>query len=249
MGRFLCKIVDAIISQNPEDAIFLKEKLKIPHTKVHIIPNGVDTEFFDPRKVTEEEKRDFIKKMNLGSKKILVFVGRLEARKRIELLLLALRLIVKERKDVVLLIIGPDHGMKSKLIESSRKLNLENHVRFCGKLSDHELRTAYAVSDISVSLSAQEAFGLALAESMAMEKPVVAHAWKGIKYVVKNGVGGLLVNPFDYKNLAKKCLHLLEDDSFRINLGKKAREYVINNFSLDVMTNHILKVYTHVLRS
>ncbi|MEM1510678.1 MAG: glycosyltransferase family 4 protein [Thermofilaceae archaeon] len=248
LGYYLVKESDTIVCQNPEDASYIIKTLKIPPTKVHVLPCGVDTEFFNPIRVTEEEKESFIQKMGIDCKKVVLFVGRLEARKRIDLLLLAMKLVVKKRTDTILLIVGPDQGILSQLVALSKKLGLEKHVKFCGKLTDQELRITYAISDVSVSLSAQEAFGLTLVESMAMERPVVSHRWKGIQYVVVDGVNGFLVNPFDYKDLAKKVLHLLENDSYRVSLGRKAREYVLNNFSLDVIVDRIIHVYNSVLR-
>ncbi|MEM3610107.1 MAG: glycosyltransferase family 4 protein [Candidatus Anstonellales archaeon] len=249
LGNYLVKESDAIVCQNPEDASYIIKTLKISPTKVHVIPCGVDTNFFNPLRVTDEEKESFIQKMGIDCKKVVLFVGRLEARKRIDLLLLAMRLVLKKRTDTILLIIGPDQGILSQLLALSKKLGLEKHVKFCGKLTDKELRIAYAVSDVSLSLSAQEAFGLTLAESMAMGKPVISHKWKGIQYVVVDGVNGLLVDPFDYEVLAKKVLYLLENDSYRNSLGRKAREYVLNKFSLDIMTKSIIKVYNSVLRN
>lgn len=248
LGYYLVKESDTIICQNPEDASYIIKTLKIPPTKVHVLPCGVDTEFFNPLRVTDEEKESFIQKMGIDCKKVVLFVGRLEARKRIDLLLLAMKLVVKKRTDTTLLIVGPDQGVLPQLTALSKKLGLEKHVKFCGKLTDRELRIAYAISDLSVSLSAQEAFGLTLIESMAMEKPVISHKWKGIQYVVADGVNGLLVNPFDYEDLAKKILYLLENESYRNSLGKKAREYVLNNFSLDIMTRQIVKIYNSILR-
>ncbi len=247
LGQYLLKNVDAIISQNPEDASFIIKILGISPARVHIIANGVDKDFFDPLKVKDEERRTFIRKVGIEGRRILLFVGRLEARKRIDLLLLAMRLIVKECKDAILLVVGSDQGMLSKLVAFSKNMGLENHVKFCGRLTDKELRTAYAVSDISVSLSAQEAFGLALVESMMMGKAVVSHRWKGIKYIIEDGVNGLLVDPFDYEGLAKKVLYLLENDCYRASLGKKARDYATNNFSLDIMAHRVIHIYNSIL--
>jgi glycosyltransferase involved in cell wall biosynthesis len=106
-----------------------------------------------------------------------------------------------------------------------------------------DLFKAYAIADIFVSLSAQEAFGLSILEALAMEVPVITHCWKGFSYICKDNSGCLLVDPFDFRALANNVVLLLRDEEYRRFLGEKGRSYVAENFSLEKMVKHILCIY------
>jgi len=77
-----------------------------------------------------------------------------------------------------------------------------------------------------------EQFGYALVEAMASGIPVVASKSGAIPEVVKSNENGFLVKPGDPVDLAEKIIKLLEDDSLRESLGRKARLIVEDNYSL-----------------
>jgi glycosyltransferase involved in cell wall biosynthesis len=148
----------------------------------------------------------------------------------------------------VLLIVGPDQGEKTELLRLTKQLGLERNVVFTGPLDAKELLAAYAIADVFISLSAQEAFGLTIIEAMSMEVPVVTHRWKGISYIIEDGVNGFSVNPFDVKALAEKTVFLLKNDEYRRSLGERSRSYVVKNFSIEKMTSEILNVYNSLIK-
>jgi len=243
LGELLCKVADVIVAQNPQDASLLRSLVK-DGDKVHIVPNGIDLNLFNKSKISFTDLEEFKKKFGVENKHVLLFVGRIERRKRIDLLLFALKLIVNEFGDnVALLVVGPDQGEKENLLKLARQLGLEKNVIFTGQLDVHDLLKAYAIADIFVSLSAQEAFGLSILEALAMEVPVIAHRWKGISYICKDNSGCLLVNPFDFRALANNVVFLLRYEEYRRFLGEKGRSYVAENFSLEKMVEHILSIY------
>jgi glycosyltransferase involved in cell wall biosynthesis len=247
LGKFLCRSVDTIIVQNPLDASFIKS-LGISSCKIHIIPNGIDTHVFSRSNVSEHEQESFKERFKIKDKFVLLFVGRIEKRKRIDLLLYALKLIIRDIDDeVMLLIVGPDQGEKNELLKLAKQLGLERNVVFTGPLDTRGLLAAYAIANVFISLSTQEAFGLSLIEAMSMEVPVVTHRWKGISYIIEDSVNGFSVDPFDVRSLAKKTVFLLKNDEYRRFLGKKSRSYVIKNFSIERMVNEILNIYRSLI--
>jgi glycosyltransferase involved in cell wall biosynthesis len=249
LGKFLCRNVDAIIVQNPQDASFIRS-LEISSSKIYVVPNGIDTHIFSKSNVSKQEQESFKEKFKIKDDKfVLLFVGRIEKRKRIDLLLFTLKLITKEMSDqVLLLVIGPDQGEKAELLKLAKQLGLEKNVVFTGPLDTRDLLAAYAVADIFISLSAQEAFGLSVIEAMSMEVPVVTHRWKGISYIIKDGINGFSVDPFDVKALAEKTVFLLKNDEYRRSLGKMSRSYVVENFSIERMVSEILNVYKSIIK-
>jgi glycosyltransferase involved in cell wall biosynthesis len=247
LGKFLCKSVDSIIVQNSQDASFLKS-LGVSSSKIHVIPNGIDTRLYNRLNVSQNAQEDFKERFKIKDKHVLLFVGRIEKRKRIDLLLYALKLISKEFGDkVILLIVGPDQGEKPALLNLAKQLGIDNNIVFTGTLETKDLLAAYAVADVFISLSAQEAFGLSVVEAMSMEVPVVAHRWKGLSYILKDGVNGLSVSPFNFKELAEKTVFLLKNEEYRKSLAKASRSYVVQNFSIDRTVDQVLKVYRFIL--
>jgi len=249
LGKFLCRNVDAVIVQNPQDASFIRS-LGISSSKIYVVPNGIDTHIFSRSNVPKHQQENFKEKFRIKNDKfILLFAGRIEKRKRIDLLLYALKLIIREIGDhVILLIVGPDHGEKTELLKTAEQLRLERNIIFTGPLETKDLLAAYAVADVFISLSAQEAFGLSVIEAMSMEVPVVTHRWKGISYIIKDGINGFSVTPFNVKELAEKTLFLLKNNDYRKSLGKMSRTYVVENFSIELMASRILNIYRSLIK-
>jgi glycosyltransferase involved in cell wall biosynthesis len=83
---------------------------------------------------------------------------------------------------------------------------------------------------------------------MSMEVPIVTHRWKGISYIIKDGINGYSVAPFNVKELAEKTVFLLKNDEYRKSLEKMSRSYVIENFSIERMISKILNIYRSLIK-
>jgi len=100
-------------------------------------------------------------------------------------------------------------------------LSLSNHVVLRGGIGNNRLRELYAMSDIFVSTSLYEGFGMAIAEAMCNYLPVVATNCGAVPYLVEDGVNGFLVPPRDYEQFADKIRLLLESEELRKKMGAK----------------------------
>ncbi|MBS7612599.1 glycosyltransferase family 4 protein [Candidatus Bathyarchaeota archaeon] len=243
-GKLLLNLSDKIIVLNDDDLIRLR-RVGVPVGKLAYVPNGVDTDFFDPNKVKDSDKQAFKEKFKLNDY-VILFVGRLEQRKRVDLLLYTFKKLVKEFPNSSLLIVGPDYGELELLKLLTCKLELSDKVVFASVLDEYELRTAYAVSDVFATMSEQEAFGLTLLEAMAMRVPVCAHAWKSIKCVVKDGETGILVKYRDIEGLANAIILLFSDRKRKEYMGRRARIYVGKNFSIETVVSKTEMIYQNL---
>jgi glycosyltransferase involved in cell wall biosynthesis len=156
----------------------------------------------------------------------LLAVGSLTKRKDFETLLRAIKILVDryDEKEFFVNVIGDlekDRHYSAKILETARALSLSNHVAFRGKIDASELFDFYVGSDIFVSTSLHEGFGIAIAEAMYNHLPVVAANCGAIPYLVQDGVNGFLVPPGDYEQLAEKIVQLLESEQLRKNMGDK----------------------------
>lgn len=161
------------------------------------LPNGVDTNLFKPEGPILE---------GLGDDSFnLVFVGRAEPRKGLDMLLEAVPLVREVHPEVRLLVVGIEEGPEKR-----------EGVVWLGRLADDLIPAAYRSASIMISPAlGWESFGIVLIEAMACGLPVVASDIPGYRYVVEDGVQGTLVPPGDSRALATALLELVEDESKR----------------------------------
>lgn len=163
----------------------------IPEDRWRIVPNGVDPRRFHPRGAARP-----------GG--YLLVVGRLVPYKGVGVLLDALATL---RDAPPLLIVG-DGPLRSALERQAGRLGVD--ATFLGRVPDEALPSLYRGARITVlpSANGQEAFGIALAESLACGTPVVASRLPGVEEVAS--LGGLLARPGDAASLARALRQALE---------------------------------------
>lgn len=204
-------------------------KTTFPHIPVsyRIIPNGVDTERFNPGvKPLDKFPED---------KPKILFLGRLDPRKGLNHLLAAYPLIKKKIPEAILIVVGS--GPSIERYKNSIPAKLRDSVYFEGRVSADLIPRYYATCDSYVSpATGGEVFGIVLTEAMATGKPVVASNIPGYNDVIQDRVNGLL---FDYKNpedIADKVIQTLENKKLRNTLITNGR-----NFALGISWQNIAK--------
>jgi len=189
--------------------------------RVVVIPNGVDTERFNPD-INGDTVRS---KHNLEDSKVILFVGALtkwHRYKGLTNLIEAFTEIQNRMNKARLLIVG-EGDLKAEYQASC--LGITDKVIFAGDVDDRELPSYYAASDLLVlpSTDRSEGFGLILLEANATGKPVVASRVGGIPSVVKHGSNGLLVAPNNPNVLAETVYDLLKDEKKLLEMGLNGR--------------------------
>jgi glycosyltransferase involved in cell wall biosynthesis len=117
----------------------------------------------------------------LQKREVILFVGRINWVKNLDLLLNALAGVLSERPRAMLVCVGPDSdGYQAVLEKQARTLGIENHVLFTGMLEGDYLKSAYARADVLALISQKENFGHAAAEALACGIPVVLSTGVGI---------------------------------------------------------------------
>jgi len=160
----------------------------------------------------------------------ILFVGRLELRKGIDILLNSIPQVLDIDPDVQIRIIGDDslpgpdgRTFKDKFIaDYISKAWLEN-VHFEGRVGEEALLRAYADCDIFVSPSRFESFGLVFLEAMREGKPVIGCMAGGMPEVIANDINGLLVEPGNVNALTRAILQLLQDHQLRAQMGESSK--------------------------
>lgn len=115
--------------------------------------------------------------------------------------------------------------------------------------NDHLLVAAYVAADACVVPSLTEQFGLVALESMACGTPVVAFATGGIPEVVRHHETGYLVPPGDAEALAEGLRTVLSDTGLRERLGRRAREVVLAEYTVELQARRHARLYEEVARA
>jgi glycosyltransferase involved in cell wall biosynthesis len=213
----------------------------VEKTKIRIVPNGVDTQRFKPTTNCKKIKHQ----IGINNKLCVLFVGRLIPRKGLTYLIEAAKQTIKEIHQTTFLIVG-DGPQRNHLTSNIEKNNLTNNFIFIGDATEKTLPTLYNCADIFVLPSIQEGQGIALLEAQATAKPIVAFDVGGIREAVIDKKTGFLVKP-DSNELANALMKLLVNYSLREKMGKRAREFVTENFSWNVTAQKMLQVYREAL--
>ncbi|WP_448577433.1 glycosyltransferase [Thermosphaera sp.] len=211
--------------------------------KLYLIPNGVDIRRFNPLIDGSKVRKIY----NAEDKNIIFTLRHHEPKYGIVYLILAANIILRYRKDVIF-IVGGDGPLRNYHMSLARRLGIEDHVLFPGRIPQNEVPLYYASSDIVVVPSLQEAWGLVATEAMACGKPVIASRVGGLPDQVIDGYNGFLVPPRDPKAIADKILYLLENPSEMKRMGLNGRRLAEEKFDIEKRVDKIIRLYKTLLR-
>ena len=223
-------------SQHEKDAVV--NYCGIDDSKVRVIPPGVDLSRFRP--MSKSQSREHL---GYGEQKNILFVGRLEPLKGLDILLKAVASL-EDPSSVVLSVVGGDENSqeKARLQTLATRMKMTQSVRFVGSVDQDELPYHYNAADVCVLPSYYESFGLAALEASACGRPVVASDVGGLPTIVDSGKSGYLVSPNNSDEMAERLCELLYNDLLRCQMGDAAREHA-ESFSWERSTDSLLASY------
>lgn len=218
---------DAIcVSCTEEERQFL-QLYGMPPGRIEIVAPGVEHAFFAPG-----DKRGARKALELGAGPVLLFVGRIQPLKGVDVAVRALAEL--NRDDAVLLVVGGASGQEGET-EIARihalidELGVAGRVRFVEPQPHHILSTYYRAADVVLVPSRSESFGLVALEAAACGTPVVANAVGGLLTIVEHGRTGYLVPDRNPDVFARHIREILDDPALAERLSttaaSRARNY------------------------
>lgn len=219
-------------------------------SSISYLPNGVDTNIFNA--VDLKQKLLLRKKLSLPYKDTIVtYTGRLSKEKGLELLLQVWKRIVSDCQDMYLLLVGSGKGqafsceIELRYFVSSN--DLTDRVGFTGNVGN--VNEYLQASDIFVLPSESEAFGLALIEALACKLPAIATKVGGIPDIINDKKNGLLIKPKDPEELYNAIKWLVTNKTAAASFGDKGRSIVQERFSLDMVVDGHLALFTSLFRN
>ena len=212
-----------------------------PEKKFLVIFRGINTDYYDPKKIKEQDEVQLINKWKIDKeKKVILLPARITAWKGHEIFLEALnKLKINEpQKKFIAVILGSDQGRKiykKRLIRLVEQYRLINDVIF---IDNFELMPiAYKISDIVISSSIEpEAFGRVAVEAQAMEKPIIASNIGGSNETIIDEKTGFLYPVGNSDILSQKLSHIfdLNEETLK-SMGIEGRKNVIKKFNVEKM--------------
>jgi glycosyltransferase involved in cell wall biosynthesis len=192
-------------------------------TELVTVYPGIDLE----RLQQAERSRVGRKALGLPSDALIVgIVARLERCKGIDVLMHAYRELLRDERNLHLVVVGGLHPLQPDYATEVQRLPVElgiqRQVTFCGHQSD--VAQWMCEMDIVVSATFGEGFGMAIVEAMALGKAVVATRSGGVPEILSDGIDGLLVAPGDVGQLTGALARLVDSSDLRTQLGSAARQ-------------------------
>ena len=201
-----CKNIDYFVCVSKELEEFYKN---IMGKKVIFIPNSLDKM---PNKLSKLDTNN------------ITAVGRLSKEKGLDDLLRIFKKLISKKSDLKLNIIG-DGPEKDNLLNLSRELKLGDKVIFHGFQNKEYINEILDETSLYLMTSHTESFGLVLIEAMSHGIPCISYtSAQGANEIIEDGIDGYLIENRDEDEYVNKVLELLNNDSLRKKMGKKARE-------------------------
>lgn len=218
MTRLSCKRARRVIANSQSTANDLQEHLGLPARKIDVTPLGYDKSLFHPRQPAEIEH--FRRKHSLPER-FWLFVGTLEPRKNLMLLLEAYRLLDKDAR--LPLILGGGLGWRGEqILAAIEQLDIGDSVKHVGFIPAADLPLWYNCAEVFVYPSIYEGFGLPVLEAMACGTPVLASDVTALSEIV--GKAGMCIAPDDLVRWAAALAAVREEDEWREVVGQYAAQ-------------------------
>ena len=211
---------------------------------VRIVPLGADPDEFRPGIDTSAIRR----RLGLEGGRWMLTVGASGPHKGVDTGLRALAALRERFPDLGYAVAGPGRHIEG-LQRLAEAHGVGDRVRFIPEVSDADLPGLYNAADLYLGVSRREGrsvegFGIALAEAMACEVPVIAGRSGGIPELISDGETGLLVDPERTDPLVEAIERVLGDRAAGERLGRNGREAIVKQFNWKRTTEGLQAIAT-----
>ena len=232
---------DCVIGSTPLEADDLLEHYGADPTRLCVSPPGVNHLAFSPG-----DFRSARAEIGLRNVPTVLFVGRIQALKGVDVAIEAFRLVIDHVPDAQLVILGGPSGPKgAEESEAMRRAADDLNVVFVTAQPHETLASYYRSADVLLFPSRSESFGLVAVEAQACGTPVVAAEVGGLTYAVSDDVSGYLVEGWDPATYAEHVTAILTDPQLADRLSAGAIKFS-DAFSWDATADRLLELYAGI---
>jgi len=218
---------DVILASCRTEARQLEHLYGADPERIEIVPPGVEHAFFSPG-----DQRGARRALGYGDEPMLLFVGRIQPLKGLDVAVGALAAL--PRRDATLVVVGGPSGVDGqreveRIKHLAHQLGVADRVRFVPPQPHHLLSTYYRAADLCLVPSRSESFGLVALEAAACGTPVVAAAVGGLRTLVDDGRTGVLIEGRDPVDFGAAAERILADPALAATMSqagtRMARDY------------------------
>ncbi len=204
--------------------------------RIEVVYNGIAVEPF-----AQPSAHNFRAEWNVKTDEpLLGFVGQLDERKGIRVLLTAFQQIKHELPQTRLVFVGQG-PLREIIADEVKKNNWGDAVLLPGFLDD--IIGVMQAIDILLLPSLWEGFGIVLIEAMAAGKPAISTDTSSMPEIIANGQTGYVVPPGDAEALAERAIQLLRDAALREKFGQASRQRVAEKFTHERMVEKVENLF------
>ena len=246
LTKFYCdKTIGELIVPTKKAYDLFKKKYNVERN-IHIIPTGIEVDRFYRENINEKKKNELKKKYGLKKDDFtLIFVGRIAEEKNIPFIINVTADLIKEKKNLKLLIIG-DGPDKLKYEKYAKEKNAEKNIIFTGKVSWEDIPIYYGLGNAFISASTTETQGLTIIEAMASSLPTLCIDDESFNGTVINDLNGYLFkNEIECKEY---ILKIINNKRILETLSKGARNSA-DKHSSKYFAERVLDVYKIAIKN
>ena len=236
LDKIVSKLSNKIIFVSDYERTLFLNAIGAAPEKCITIHNGINIYVPKVDSIDDRRKRYGIKE----SGSVVGMMARFSKEKDHGTFLLAAREVLKSDSHVTFLLAG-EGSTKKEMENFSDVLGISGSIIFTGFVENTS--NVISLLDVGCLSSTQEGLGIVLLEYMAYAIPIVATNVGGIPEVVKDGVNGFLVEPGDYRAMAKRISELLNDIKLRSQMGRNGFSILEQNFTQELMIEKIENLY------
>ena len=235
--KYLAKYTDTLITINKEDYNRAKQKFSKRCHDIQYVPGvGIDETKFN-FKMTKKEKSALRKELGLKDDDfVMIYPAELSKRKRQIWLIETISNLLKEHKDIHILLPGKD-SLNGKCQELVHKLNLEEQIHLLGYRND--IPKLLKISNLAVSSSSQEGLPVNIMEAMYVGLPVVASGCRGNRDLINGLKTSYLVELKDFNNFKESIFNIYKI----INQKKNYHKIIPDIYLIDAITKKMIDIY------
>lgn len=242
VGSEVLKDADKVITVSKKTREYVL-KLGADRSKISVIYNGVDQNFFCP--INKDRSR---KKLGLPKNKIIILtVRRLVYKNGLDTLIESASLLIREYRNLLFIVIGngPDRNIIAKRI---KQLGINSNIRLTGFVPEEALPLYYNAADYFVLPSSSgEGLPMVLLEAMACGLPVIATTVGGTPEIIRDMINGALVPPRNQEALTQAISKLISLKKESQAIGIENRKIVEATLTWDKNVRRLIEIYEEYL--
>ncbi len=209
---------------------------------VNVISNGIDLNRFNASNDATYLKQRYA----IPDVPVMLFVGRLDKEKNLDLILNALAKAVNQ--IAIHFVIAGTGAEREKLESQVAKLGLTKHVTFTGFVPDEDLPFLYATASCFIIAGTAELQSIVTMEAMATGLPIIGVNAMALPELIHDGENGLLFENGNSQQISEAILKIFQDKELREKMGKESLG-IIKSHNINTITSKFISHYNEIIKN